>query len=199
MLESFPESSSLVRSFASKLGQVTVPVSSAVGVSEPAFDREAACALLANLGADLGLGTVVGGTPISPAPEGELFPVTLDEATRKTLIALDMVWTNGTDVVAAFAVHDQDGNWNGVRRLADLLALHPKLKASLYVVSVAALREGLLSEIHRPVHRLLKKPLSESVRILDWTRLESEVIQLGERVRYLKPEFLEGISEPATA
>ncbi|MEK7394574.1 MAG: hypothetical protein AAB214_18605 [Fibrobacterota bacterium] len=199
MLESFPESSTLVRSFASKLGQVTVPVSGTVGVSEPAFDREAACALLANLGADLGLGTVVGGTPTSPAPEGELFPVTLDEATRKTLVALDMVWTNGTDVVAAFALHDQDGNWSGVRRLADLLALHPKLKASLYVVSVAALREGLLSEIHRPVHRLLKKPLSESVRILDWCRLESEVVQLGERVRYLKPEFLEGISEPATA
>ncbi|MEK7392308.1 MAG: hypothetical protein AAB214_07055 [Fibrobacterota bacterium] len=32
-----------------------------------------------------------------------------------------------------------------------------------------------------------------------WSRLESEVVQLGERVRYLKPEFLEGISEPATA
>ena len=92
---------------------------------------------------------------------------------------------------------DQDGNRGGVRRLADLMALHPKLKASLYVVAVAALREGLVSEIHRPVHRLLKKPLSESVRILDWNRLESEVVQLGERVRYLKPEFLEGISETA--
>jgi len=199
MLETFPEPSSVIRSFASKLGQVTVPASSTVGDLEPAFDRQAACSLLANLGADLGLGTVVGGTPTSPAPEGELFPVTLDEATRKTLVALDMVWTNGTDVVAAFALHDQDGNWSGIRRLADLLALHPKMKASLYVVSVAELREGLLSEIHRPVHRLLKKPLSESVRILDWTRLESEVVQLGERVRYLKPEFLEGISDPATA
>jgi len=199
MLESFPETSTAVRSFASKLGQVTIPPSPSGSISAPAFDREAACTLLSNLGADLGLGTVVGGTPTSPAPEGELFPVTLDEATRKTLIALDMVWTNGTDVVAAFAMHDQDGEWSGVRRLADLLALHPKLKASLYVVSVAALCEGLLSEIHRPVHRLLKKPLSESVRILDWTRLDSEVVQLGERVRYLKPEFLEGISEPATA
>jgi len=199
MLESFPESASSIRSFASKLGPVTVPASGCGSLSAPAFDQEAVCNVLANLGADLGLGTVVGGTPTSPAPEGELFPVTLDEATRKTLIALDMVWTNGTDVVAAFALHEQDGNWSGIRRLADLLALHPKLKASLYVVSVPALREGLLSEIHRPVHRLLKKPLSESVRILDWTRLESEVVQLGERVRYLKPEFLEGISEPATA
>lgn len=199
MLESLPESSPAVRSFASKLGQVTVPASGCGSISAPEFDREAACSLLANLGADLGLGTVVGGTPTSPAPEGELFPVTLDEATRKTLIALDMVWTNGTDVVAAFALHEQDGNWSGVRRLADLLALHPKLKASLYLVSVPTLREGLLSEIHRPVHRLLKKPLSESVRILDWSRLESEVVQLGERVRYLKPEFLQGISEPADA
>ena len=199
MLESFPESSPVIQSFASKLGQVTVPVSTTRSDSVPTFDREAACRLLADLGADLGLGTVVSGTPTSPAPEGELFPITLDEATRKTLIALDMVWTHGTDVVAAFALHEQDGNWSGVRRLADLLALHPKLKASLYVVSVAPLREGLLSEIHRPVHRLLKKPLSESVRILDWSRLETEVSQLGDRVRYLKPEFLEGISDPATA
>ena len=199
MLESFPESSSAVRSFASKLGQVTVPASISVSECAPAFDREAACRLLADLGADLGLGTVVGGTPTTPAPEGELFPQTLDEATRRTLIAMDMVWTHGTDVVTVFALHFQDGNWTGVRRLADLLALHPKLKASLYVVSVAALRDGLLSEIHRPVHRLLKKPLSESVRILDWSRLEAEVVQLGERVRYLKPEFLEGISEPLGA
>ncbi|HQF56494.1 MAG TPA: hypothetical protein PK208_15355 [Fibrobacteria bacterium] len=197
MLESLPESASAVRSFASKLGPVTVPADHLEPGATPAFDASAAKALLGTLGSDLGLTTIFGRSAQADSADFDALPASLDEATRRTLGAVDVVWTNGTDVVAVFALQDQDGNRGGVRRLADLMALHPKLKASLYVVAVAALREGLVSEIHRPVHRLLKKPLSESVRILDWNRLESEVVQLGERVRYLKPEFLEGISETA--
>ncbi len=199
MLESFPESAPVVRSFASKLGPVTVPVDTREPVGPAVFDASAAKALLAALGSDLGMTSVTGDPATMESSESDAFPASLDEATRRTLGAMDAVWISGTDIVAAFALQDRDGNGSGVRRLADLLALHPKLKASLYVVTVSELREGVLSEIHRPVHRLLKKPLSESVRILDWSRLESEVVQLGERVRYLKAEFLEGISEPVAA
>jgi hypothetical protein len=41
--------------------------------------------------------------------------------------------------------------------------------------------------------------LAECLRLLDWDRLRVEVEQLGDRVRYLKPEFVEGISEPVFA
>ena len=127
--------------------------------------------------------------PVSPeASQGE-------EAVRLALEGLDVVWMDGAGPVAAFVLEPGGGHWEGLRRLADLLALHPKLKAPLYTVTVPGLRAGLEAEVHRPAYRLLKKPLAEVLRLLDWTRLRTEVDQLGERVRYLKPEFLEGIAD----
>ncbi len=118
-----------------------------------------------------------------------------DEAVRLALEGLDVVWMDGAGPVAAFVLEPGGGHWEGLRRLADLLALQPKLKAPLYAVTVPGLRTGLEEEVHRPVYRLLKKPLAEVLRLLEWARLRTEVDQLGERVRYLKPEFLEGIAD----
>ncbi|MEO7426879.1 MAG: hypothetical protein ABI036_16955 [Fibrobacteria bacterium] len=187
-----------------KLGLVSVPETGILPPfpdAEPAFDTAAAVDLLQVLGTGLGL------TLLSPKPDGfpdmeaglaadtvteTAFP---EAAVRKTLEGLSAVWLHAGEVVAVFALEDGTGRWEGLRRLADLLALHPKLKAALYLVSVPGLKAGLFAEINRPVFRLLKKPLGEAVRILDWSRLKAEVGELGERVRYLKPEFLEGISE----
>ncbi|MDQ3002951.1 MAG: hypothetical protein M3Y08_17025 [Fibrobacterota bacterium] len=185
----------------SKLGLVSVPAAGE-SVTEsirnaPGFDRDEARVLLQALGRNLGMTLLEPKEDVFPE-EGSAQEATAafpDEAIRKTLEALDVVWLKGNEVVAVFAVETGVGAWEGVRRVADLLALHPKSKAALYVVSQPAFKAGMLTEISRPVYRLLKKPLGESVRLLDWTRLESEVGELGERVRYLKPEFLEGISE----
>jgi hypothetical protein len=81
-------------------------------------------------------------------------------------------------------------------RESGLLALHPKLKAPLYAITLPGLKAGLISELHRPAAMAAKKPLAEILRLVEWDRLKTEVEQMGERVRYLKPEFLEGISEP---
>jgi hypothetical protein len=130
-----------------------------------------------------------GMAPASPeASQGE-------EAVRLALAGLDVVWMDSDGPAAAFVLEPGGGHWEGLRRLADLLALHPKLKAPLYAVTVPGLRTGLEEEVHRPAYRLLKKPLAEVLRLLDWARLRTEVDQLGERVRYLKPEFLEGIAD----
>jgi hypothetical protein len=197
MIARTPVSASLKLFLSSRLGLVSVPAPGAALAAidgESGFDRNAAAGLLENLGRNLGV------TPLERAdvgfPEAEpaagAFP---DAAVRKALEALDAVWMAGDEVVAAFAFETGMGRGEGIRRFADLLALHPKLKAPLYAITLPEGKKALLEEIHRPAHRLLKKPLGESVRLLEWERLESEVRGLGERVRYLKAEFLEGISE----
>jgi hypothetical protein len=182
----------------SRLGLVSVPGASAPeGENEPLFDRTQARDLIRGLGRSLGLSSLpVAGETF---PEGEAAPsipaLPHDEAVLRTLECLDVVWVDGEDVVAVFVIEERAGGWEGLRALADLLALHPKLKAPLYAVTLPSLEARLLAEVQRPAYRLLKKPLAEVLRLLDWDRLRTEVEQLGERVRYLKPEFLEGISD----
>jgi hypothetical protein len=211
MIARMPVSASVNLILSSKLGLVSIPeadplsslpAGEAPGGEGPAgrgagFDRDEARELLQELGRNLGMTVLAPKADVFPeedagAGDAVFFP---DAAVRKALEGLDAVWMNGSDVVAVFALEAGTGRWEGLRKLADLLALHPKLKAALYAVSLPALKRGLLAEINRPVYRLLKKPLGEAVRILEWNRLETEVRDLGERVRYLKAEVLEGISE----
>jgi hypothetical protein len=193
------------RVLSSRLGLVSVPEGVLGGNApqlggEAAFDRKETQDLLRHLGVGLGL-TVLPPTEDTfpepdPAPAVPVLPeADLDPAVRLTLESLDAVWMQGEDVVAVFVIEPRAMGWEGLRRLVDLLALHPKLKAPLYAVTTPAVYEALGVEVHRPAYRLLKKPLADQLRLLDWDRLKTEVDQLGERVRYLKPEFLEGIAD----
>ncbi|MBW8889710.1 MAG: hypothetical protein JF616_18285 [Fibrobacteres bacterium] len=190
----------------SRLGLVSVPDLDLGSLSrEEEIDRNTVRECLQSLGENMGLTLLARGEafPGSPAlPEsGEAeseaeFP---DAAVRKSLEGLDAVWLEDDEPVACFVVESGFAGWEGIRRLADLVALHPKLKAPLYAVTLASLKPALLAEVQRPALCLPKKPLSERLRLLDWDRLRTEAEQLGERVRYLKPEFVEGISEPVVA
>jgi hypothetical protein len=181
-----------------KLGLVSVPdsdLAEAPQAAAEALDRRAVRAALGSLAASLGLVLL---RPAAAFPEAEAGgPVAEDPAVRRVLEGLDAVWLREGEIVACFAIETGTAGCEGVRRLADLLALHSKLKAPLYAVTTPASRAGLLAELHRPALLAAKKPLVACLRLLEWERLESEVAQLGERLRYLKPEFLEGISEPA--
>ena len=180
-----------------RLGLISVPETDRETVAvEAGFDRSLARSILQALGRSLGMEILPAGQEAFPDQDPGVSAPALDEAVRRTLEKLDVVWMDGEDVVAGFVVEAKIGGWEGIRRLADLLALHPKLKAPLYAVTMPSLEAGILAEVRRPAYRLLKKPLSESLRFLDWERLQTEVEQLGERVRYLKPEFLDGISDP---
>lgn len=180
----------------SRLGAVTLPaptrLDSSVADQEPEIDRQAARNLLRGLGENLGL------TSLSLSEE-EALPGNEssfgDEAVAACLRQCDAVWMNGQEPVAAFAVETGDGLNQGPRNFGDLLALFPKWKGALYLVSMSENQAELIAEMHRPLYRLLKKSLPEIVRLLPWPRLQAEVLELGDKVRYLKPEFLEGISE----
>lgn len=180
-----------------RLGLVSVPETdpseTPLSGSEP-LERMAVRAALESLAASLGLTLIRQAAAFPEAEEGEA--IAEDPAVRRLLGALDAVWLRDGAIVACFAIETGAAGFESVRRLADLLALYPKLKAPLYAVTAPALRAGLVAEVHRPALLAAKKPLAACLRLLEWERLESEVSQLGERVRYLKPEFLEGISEP---
>ncbi|MDB5105951.1 MAG: hypothetical protein JWP91_3640 [Fibrobacteres bacterium] len=184
----------------SKLGLVSVPDTDLVSLSrEEALDRNAVRELLRTLGANLGMTLLARKDEGFPDADADAVPpVFADQAVRKSLEGLDAVWMDGEEVVACFVAESGFGGWESVRRLADLVALHPKLKAPLYAVTLPSLKAGLVAEIHRPAFLLPKKPLAEVLRLLEWDKIKGEVDQLGERVRYLKPEFLEGVSEPVT-
>lgn len=207
MIARMPGTASPALLLSSKLGLVSVPDMDVGSLSrEEELDRNRIREWLQALGQNLGLSLLSRNAEIFPAErdagEGEAAGPLLelpDAAVRKSLEGLDAVWLRDGEPVACFVVESGFAGWEGVRRLADLLALYPKLKAPLYAVTLPPLKSGLLAEVHRPALRVPKKPLAECLRLLDWDRLRSEVDQLGDRVRYLKPEFVEGISEPVAA
>jgi hypothetical protein len=183
---------SFSRFFASsRLGSVSVP-GPVHGSREAGFSRDDARELLLTLGRQLGLNAQ---TPQGEWVDSRSLELFSDEAVLKAFECLDLVWLDDQGPVAGFVFEPGDGLFEGPRRLADLLALYPKLKTSLYVVTMPSLREKLVEEIHRPIYRLLKKSLGESTRCLVWPQLLSEVTQIGDRARYLKPDFLNGISD----
>ncbi|GEM_PF-1308627 len=207
MIARVPQSQPLILS--AKLGLVSVPDADLLSLPQARdedLDRNSARELLQALGANLGMTLLARKDETFPDTERtdedsatgstSAFP---DGAVRRSLEGLDAVWMRDNEVVACFVVESGLAGWESIRRLADLVALHPKLKAPLYAVTLPSLKSGLIAELHRPALLLPKKPLAETLRLLEWDRLKTEVDQLGERVRYLKPEFLEGISEPIAA
>lgn len=185
-----------------RLGRVSLPDPDLGSLSrEEELDHDKVLECLQGLGRNLGL-TLLARTPAvfaendAPAAEDAAFP---DAAVRSSFEGLDLVWMRDGEPVACFVIESGFGGWQGVLRLADLVALHPKLKAPLYAVTLPSLKAALTAEAHRPAFALAKKPLAERLRLIEVERLISEVEQMGERVRYLKPEFVEGISEPIAA
>jgi hypothetical protein len=163
---------------------------------EIVLDRQEVLELLAALGTNLGMSLLAPRTEKVDTDRDMGAPLLFgDEALDLCLRQFDMVWTQGGEPVAVFSVETGIDLGHGPRGFADLVALAPKWKGALYLISQPNVQADLLGEMHRPIYRLLKKGLPELVRLLTWSRLQSEVTQLGDRVRYLKPEFLEGISE----
>jgi hypothetical protein len=204
MIARMPQPSTQPLVLSDKLGLVALPDADSISAREEDLDRNAVRELLGSLGATLGMSLIRrdDGFPSAEADEAQApadAPAFPDAAVRRSLEGLDAVWMREGEVVACFAVESGLAGWESVRRLADLLALHPKLKAPLYAVTLPSLKAGLSAELHRPVFLLPKKPLVETLRLLEWDKLRSEVEELGDRARYLKPEFLEGISEPLVA
>ena len=110
-----------------------------------------------------------------------------DEALRGPLA----IGTTGRGVGPAFA--DKVGRAG--MRMSDLVAMQPNLNIPLYLVAPDERRHKVFAEVNRPTFSRLSPPLVDICRYISFSALRSYLEQASPFVRYLKPDFLDELSE----
>jgi hypothetical protein len=122
-------------------------------------------------------------------------PLQFDEATNRTIELIDVLWLKGNAIVAAFEIESTTLIYSGLLRMADLIAMQPNLNIPLYLVAPDEKREKVIAEINRPTFARLDPPLSEVCRFISFAELSNKLGEVNRYVRYLRPDFLEELSE----
>lgn len=211
------------RAVGSTIGPVTIPEES-VPADEPAEPNGVAVAdegagpdvavatahtevqwLLLKLGSDMGLDVWVAsndrsreynGRPLgSIARVRSNLPRQFDDATNRTIALIDVLWLHRNGIVAAFEVESTTSIYSGLLRMSDLLSMQPNLNIPLYLVAPDERRRKVIEEVNRPTFSRLSPPLSEVCRFIAFSELRDRVKKAGDLVRYLKPDFLDELSE----
>lgn len=193
-----------------KIGLVTVPESEPVGdtpteiAKEPAAHTEIQWLLL-KLGADMGFnvwvarndrGRSFNGHPFSELPAlRSSLPLQFDDATNRTIELIDVLWLSKNSIVAAFEIESTTSIYSGLLRMGDLVAMQPNLNIPLFLVAPEDRREKVFAEVNRPTFSRLDPRLAEICRFISFESLRQRLTQVKEFVRYLKPDFLEDLSE----
>jgi hypothetical protein len=79
--------------------------------------------------------------------------------------------------------------------MSDLIAMQPNLNIPLYLVAPDDRREKVFTEVNRPTFSRLTPSLSETCRFISFSTLKDQMKAVSHILRFLKPEFLEEISE----
>jgi hypothetical protein len=165
-------------------------------------------ALLLQLGADMGFDVWVARNDKGRSCNGKVLgemsrmkdalPLQFDDATNRTIELIDVLWLKGNSIVAAFEVESTTSIYSGLLRMSDLTAMQPNLNIPLYLVAPDDRRDKVFTEINRPTFSHLDPPLSESCRFIAFSELKQKISEVGSYIRFLKPEFLEELSEECT-
>jgi predicted RNA-binding protein len=195
-----------------KIGSVTVPEvdepieqPSTIEVEKEATAHTEIQWLLLKLGNDMGLDVWVARNDRNrqyknnqfnelPRIKSEL-PLQFDEATNKTIELIDVLWLKGNAIAAAFEIESTTSIYSGLLRMSDLISMQPNLNIPLYLVAPNERREKVFTEVNRPTFSRLSPAMSKMCRYVSFTALREQVNQVASVVRYLKPEFLEEVSE----
>jgi hypothetical protein len=122
-------------------------------------------------------------------------PLQFDDATNRTIELIDVLWLKGNAIVAALEIESTTSIYSGLLRMADLISMQPNLNIPLYLVAPDEKREKVIAEINRPTFARLDPPLSEVCRFISFTDLCNKLAGVSGYVRYLRPEFLDELSE----
>ena len=122
-------------------------------------------------------------------------PLQFDEATNRTIELIDVLWLKGNAVVAAFEIESTTSIYSGLLRMSDLIAMQPNLNIPCtWSRQTSAGRRCSPRSIGRPSPGCLRRwwtcAASSPSR-----RFETSLSQVRSFVRYLKPEFLDEVSE----
>jgi hypothetical protein len=205
------------RALKAAIGPVTVPDSEesadeaelpqeeeAAAGKEPTAHTEIQWSLL-KLGNDMGLDVWVARNDRGRDWKGHRFtdlprlradlPLQFDEATNRTIELIDVLWLKGNAVVAAFEIESTTSIYSGLLRMSDLIAMQPNLNIPLYLVAPDERRQKVFAEVNRPTFSRLSPPLVDLCRFIAFSALRDQLGQVRSFVRYLKPEFLDEVSE----
>jgi hypothetical protein len=122
-------------------------------------------------------------------------PLQFDEATTKTIEHIDVLWLKGNAIIAAFEIESTTSIYSGLLRMSDLIAMQPNINIPLYLVAPDERRDKVFIEVNRPTFSRLSPSLAEVCRYISFSTLQKRLIDVSQYVRYLKPEFLEELSE----
>jgi len=125
-------------------------------------------ALLAAFGAHMGLGVWVppgdrgrvlrqAGAP-APTAFVPRLPAVFGGLGGRGVESIDVLWLEGSRVVAAFEVEHSTAIYSGLLRMADLVALIPDLPVDLFVVADASRLPRWRAELNRPAFERLGLP-----------------------------------------
>ena len=193
-----------------RMGSVTVPESEEIPAEAPEVAKESSNHeevqwLLLKLGSDMGFDLWVARNDRGRQFKGQRFadlprlkselPLQFDEATNRTIELIDVLWLNGNAIVAAFEIESTTSIYSGLLRMADLIAMQPNLTIPLYLVAPDERRQKVIGEVNRPTFRRLSPPLFEVCRFISFSDLRARLKEAEPLIRYLKPEFLEELSE----
>lgn len=195
---------------AAKIGPVTVPendetIEVATQVpKEPTLHTEMQWLLL-KLGNDMGLDVWVARNDYNRSFQGHPFislprfktklPLQFDEATTKTVELIDVLWLKGNAIIAAFEIECTTSIYSGLLRMADLITMQPNLNIPLYLVAPDDRRNKVINEVNRPTFSHLTPPMNQMCRFISIPTLRERITQYASVVKFLKPEFLEELSE----
>ncbi len=197
------------RALRAKIGSVTVPerdddTENAEILRDPTPHEEIQWLLL-KLGSDIGLdvwvarndrGREVNGHQFADIPRlRDELPRQFDDATNRTIELIDVLWLKGNAIVAAFEVESTTSIYSGLLRMSDLISMQPNLNIPLYLVAPDERREKVITEVNRPTFSRLSPPMNQMCRYLSFSGLRGCVLRVAPVIRYLKPDFLDEISE----
>ena len=125
-------------------------------------------------------------------------PLAFDRRTSRTIELIDVLWIQGSSILAAFEIEHTTSVYSGLLRFSDLLALQPNLNVPLYIVAPETRRKKVVDEVNRPTFDNLPRPLREVCRFIPYERLRKGIPQEYSVVRNLNPSFIRELSEPCT-
>lgn len=191
------------------VGSVTIPdedvdSEQAPGDALPTAHTEIQATLL-RLGAEMGFDVwvarndrsrTVGGKQLVDMPRMlSTLPVQFDEATKRTIELIDVLWLRGKAIIAAFEVESTTSVYSGLLRMSDLVSMQPNINIPLYLVAPDDRRDKVLAEVNRPTFARLQPPLAEICRYIGFSELREQIKRVEHVLQYLKPEFLDELSE----
>ena len=199
------------KTYESKMGVVTIPEETTdeeVETKEPLegiTTHEEIQWMLLKLGSDLGLDVWVARNDRNREYEGKPFqdipnlrselPLQFDNATNRTIELIDVLWLRGDAILSAFEVEHTSAIYSGLLRMSDLVSMQPNIKLNLYLVAPDDRREKVMNEITRPTFARLNPPLPKICKYISYSQLKNEIEEIGDRIRYMKPEIIEKVAE----